>query len=229
MPTVHDVVSQTAIVMVILVNLFVLVIAVAFDPWLMPLFLLLGSVVLHIYVNRKKVKFDRKITRKETSGIAWYSLLGLGGLAVIGVVSQNAFVQVPALAISTFGLNSPIVYSGTMAIAETQYFHGEMQTYLMRFGIYTVIATMFILGIIFHQRVYDSNPSELLYAGLGYALLAWVTWKTGRILVTMIVHLTNNVMSILLGPLIVLTLSAILVATYFYSKKGFSKNWRRLL
>ena len=227
MPAIHDVLSQTAIVMVILVNLFVLVIAVSFDPWFMPLFLLIGAVVLRVYVNRRKVKVDKKISGRDANKIAWYSILGLAGLAIIGVISQNAFVQVPALAVSTFGLNSPIVYSGIMAISETQYFHGEMQSYLMRYGIGVVITSMFALGLIFHQRVYDSSPSDLLFAGLGFALLAWVTWKTGRILVTMTVHFTNNVMSILLGPFIVLALATVLVATYVISTKK-AKFWRSI-
>lgn len=195
------------------------------DAWMMPLYLLAGAGVIYFFSGIKP-QFDKKITKLEAGQIGLWSLFGLAGLALIGVVSQGLFVgTIPASFLALAGTS--IMFSAAMAVSETIFFQGAVFTFLRR-NMFPVAAILGIvgLGVLFHLQVYGTSPSNLAYAGLGYGLLSWLAYKTGRLSIAVIVHVANNVMATLFGPLLVLLLAAMSFVVYSSQKKI---SWRRML
>lgn len=225
MPKVQqDSISQLSVVAVVLVVLFTVLMVATFDPWLMPLYLLAGSAVIYFFGGLKK-KTDRKITRLEAGKIGVWSLLGLAGLALIGVVSHGLFVGTIPTSFLAIG-GATLTFSAVMAVSETVFFQGSIYSFFSRYGPYLAIAVSVALGIVFHLQVYGTSPANLAYAGLGYGLLSWLVFKTGRLSVAIIVHVANNVMASLMGSVIVFMLAAVAFAAYASQKKI---SWRKML
>lgn len=214
---IHDVVSRSSIFVVVVVNLFIILMAASFDIWLMPLFLLCGAVIIRVYANRK-VKYDKRISGKEAKSIGFYSLFGLAALSFVGLLSRGIMVGTyPASLL--LALSSGFVLSLSLAVSESFYFQGEIQTFLRKYGAIFAVLGVMALGFVYHLRVYGTDPSGLLFATMGYGVLSVLMEKTKRLTIVVGVHVGNNAMAYILGPYVVFMFALLAFGVYTFTKK----------
>lgn len=138
-------------------------------------------------------------------------------MAIGSLFVENLFLPiVPAQILALSLPMTALMFTVLMAIAETQFFQGELFVILSQhtksFAIALILTS--VIGVVYHLNVYGTDPSALMYVFIGFTMLTWASWKTRRVLPAMLAHLTNNVAGTVLHPMMILLLAAGVFAFY---------------
>lgn len=218
----HDMVSVSLLISAIALSVF-LYTYVGLTPLLAPAILLGASVVIRVYTRKRKVQHDTEISQTESRSIITYFLLGLAGLSVFDAVGNYVFQpKVPAQILALQLPMIAMIFGAIMAISEEQFFRGELFDLLARRNVILAIGTSSVVFAGFHLQVYGTSLSSLWYVFGGGVMLAFVAWKTQRLLTPMLVHLANNLMGTFINPYIILVLA--LLVFFFTQRKSLMKG-----
>lgn len=125
---------------------------------------------------------------------------GIASLTAIAYISSVSNFLVPA---TIFGLSIPadayMTNTIIIAIAEEQFFRGAVVSWFSSRGLPEVFASALGGGFfaVFHLAVYGASGSALVYVLLAGFMLSFIALKTQRLSSSMLVHLANNIVSVI--------------------------------
>lgn len=197
---------------------------VGLEPLITPILLIFGAVSLRVlgHIKGRGVKqavtldVDPEITQGEKHDIVLYAMLGVVSM-LIGAIVINERLFIPAVPTIVADISIiPIVtvmFLSLMAISEEEFFRGELFSILSRghSGIATTIST----GVFVWYHAHYYPITDLIWVGLAGVVLAWVGWKTQRVLTPTIAHLLNNLM----GTAILIPAILVIIAWMFVKRR----------
>lgn len=151
----------------------------------------------------------RRPARPKLGSTLTYVVLDLGLFAALDIVGSTPW-SLPGLSnLSVLNSNfSQAVSLGSLfsiqiAIAEEEFFRGGAANLGSKYGGPLLgIFTSASFFAIYHIPVYYTNPTTLLIIFADGAVLAWSDFDVGRILPSMIAHLTNNIIFALIASVV---------------------------
>jgi membrane protease YdiL (CAAX protease family) len=188
------------------------------EPWLVPFLLLAGSAVINKYAVRS-VPDDPSIDKRESHQIFYYTLIALAGISFGSLFASGIAPRLPTSIISENAGLVAVGFSVLMAIAETQFFQGELLMLMKPMGVGAVLASALVFTG-YHWKVYGTNQASLVYVFVGGLALAYAAYKTRRITSSMIAHIINNLGRAISPVLLILAL----VGAFLLHKK----DWRNM-
>ena len=155
---------------------------------------------------------DTDIDTSEQSQIFSYvviSLVTFAGLIYFSL-PQTTLLEVEKLAVvdqpvklQLFGLSNvllvKLMFAQLIAVAEEEFFRrGLLNLFISRVGpIVGIVLTGFLFGI-YHISVYSYSYDLLFISAGAGVILGYVSWKTGRNSASMLAHVINNTLAVLL-------------------------------
>lgn len=200
----QDTISKRMIVGSVMLVIFIYLF-VGTEPWLVPFMLLAGSAVINKYGVRH-VSEDPQIDQKESHQIFYYTLVALAGISFGSLFAKGIAPRLPASLISENAGLVAIGFTVLMAIAETQFFFGELFMLFKRLGSMAILAVATIFTG-YHWKIYGTSEASLIYVFVGGLALAYAAYKTRRITSSMIAHIVNNLGSAFSPVLLILALA----------------------
>ena len=158
---------------------------------------------------------DTDIDTSEQSQIFSYvviSLVTFAGLIYFSgqILPQTTLLEVEKLAVvdqpvklQLFGLSNvllvKLMFAQLIAVAEEEFFRrGLLNLFISRVGpIVGIVLTGFLFGI-YHISVYSYSYDLLFISAGAGVILGYVSWKTGRNSASMLAHVINNTLAVLL-------------------------------
>jgi membrane protease YdiL (CAAX protease family) len=182
----HDTLSQALTVLACLSSVYL----ATFQPSTIiffPVILLVSGLTLQFYLGR----FEVTDSVVESSGdIALHTLAALAGLAVAGLFAP----LIPRLGLTGF---DAVLYGALIAVAEEQFFRGAVLNMLLaKLPVAAAIPSSALIFAVYHLAVYGSEAYALVYVSAAGLLLAYVSWRSGRLSPAMIAHIANNIFSL---------------------------------
>jgi membrane protease YdiL (CAAX protease family) len=216
----QDKISKKMIVGSVMLVIF-MYLFVGTEPWLVPFMLLAGSAVINKYGVRN-VSEDPQIDQKESHQIFYYTLVALAGISFGSLFAVGVAPRLPASIISENAGLIVMGFSVLMAIAETQFFQGELLMLMKPLGAGSILASALVFTG-YHWKVYGTSQASLVYVFVGGLALAYVAYKTRRITSSMIAHIVNNLGNAISPVLLVLALAG---AFLLHKKDWRSMKWK---
>lgn len=197
---------------------------VGLEPLITPILLIFGAVCLRVlgHIKGKGVEqavtldVDPEISHFEKQDIVLYSMLGVLAMLIGAIViNENLFIPpVPTIVADISIIPAvTVMFLSLMAIAEEEFFRGELFSILSRghSGIATTVSTA--IFTMYHAHYYPIT--DLIWVSLAGVVLAWVGWKTQRVLTPTIAHLLNNLM----GTAVLIPAILVIVAWMFIKRR----------
>jgi membrane protease YdiL (CAAX protease family) len=158
-----------------------------------PVVLLTAGILLQFYNFGKpsEVPMQQTFAEGNMKSFSYYILLGAAMLFVVGLVTP-AIDKLPFLANVSLTIEQAVMYSVLIAIAEEQFFRGFLTNFLSKYSMLFGIFGSAAIFAVFHLAVYGSSVSALFYVLSAGLLLAWLGIRSGKLSVTMVVHIINN-------------------------------------
>jgi len=192
-PTVnHDGLSQVltilAVMLIIYLATFETTVTVLF-----PAVLLITGLVLQFYLQRRVEVVNH--LAESAGNIGFYTLVALAGIALASFMAP-AVTRLPKMELT--GVDA-MLYGALIAISEEQFFRGAILNFLFTLVNPTVaIFSSAAIFMVYHFAVYGTIASSLVYVLVGGLSLAWADYRSGRISPSMLAHIFNNVIAVLL-------------------------------
>jgi len=193
-PTVsHDGLSQVltilAVMLIIYLSTFETTVTVLF-----PAVLLITGLVLQFYLQRRVEVVDH--LAESAGNIGFYTLIALAGIALASFMAP-AVTRLP-VKMELTGVDA-MLYGALIAVSEEQFFRGAILNFLLTLTNATVaIFSSAVVFMVYHFAVYGTATSSLVYVLVGGLALAWADYRSGRISPSMLAHIMNNVIAVLL-------------------------------
>jgi len=161
---------------------------------LFPAVLLITGLVLQFYLQRRVEVVDH--LAESAGNIGFYTLIALAGIALASFMAP-AVTRLPAKMELT-GVDA-MLYGALIAVSEEQFFRGAILNFLLTLTNATVaIFSSAVVFMVYHFAVYGTATSSLVYVLVGGLALAWADYRSGRISPSMLAHIMNNVIAVLL-------------------------------
>jgi len=160
-------------------------------------------------INRKAGAPIVRTAKPKLGATLFYVILDLGLFAAFDIVGANP-QALPGLNLATLSAGSltqvfsvGALFTIQIGIAEERFFRGGLANYGAKYGgPFLGIATSAVTFFVFHIPADWTNPLQLLIIGADGAVLAWSDIDSGRILPSMIAHIINNTLFVLLAAVI---------------------------
>jgi len=159
---------------------------------LFPAVLLMSGLILQFYLRRKIEVVDSVV--QNAPNIGFYTAVSLAGLAAVSVFAP-IFSKPYWVKMELTGMDA-LLYAVLIAISEEQFFRGA----ILSFQLEVMHPPLAMIGnaaifTVYHFAVYGQKLHALAYVFGGGLILAWVTYKSGRLSPAMISHSINNVLA----------------------------------
>jgi len=195
----QDAISNGLLILAIMIMLYFIFVAHLLDLMIYPMLLVVGTLTLRLFVNRKVLR-DEELEPPEIKSIFIYYLVALVGIGIGSWLIRGLydFPFEKYLTIARLQVIDAGLFTSLMAIVETQFFQGELLEYMSNTmsPSLAVIASSFVF-MAYHLGVYGTQPENLLYVFIGGLSLAYVTVQSRRISPALLAHITNNLLSVM--------------------------------
>mgnify|MGYP000613178884 CR=1 FL=1 len=175
---------------------------------LFPVVILLISIIIKVYARQQvPVPEDPQISPEERTEILAHSIFGFIAIGLMGMLIQNFLMpRLPAvhllglppslqIAYENLNVKDKMLYGALMAICEEALFRDALLNFTEKtFGMLNVLVNG-LMFMFYHFAVYGTAIDTLMYVALAGMILAWVTYRTGRITPAMLTHIMVNVVS----------------------------------
>jgi len=166
------------------------------DVMIYPFVLLVASLVMRVFLN-KPVEQDLYVDVAEGKSTLLYYLVALIGIGIGSIIARGLYnfpFTPQQIALSVIDL---MLFGTLMAIAEEQFFRGELLEWL-KHRVPRPVA-IFLSGAIFtiyHFKVYAGSTDSLYLVFAAGIALSWVTVMSRRLAPATLAHITNNIMAV---------------------------------
>jgi len=182
----HDSLSKPLVVVAALITIYLSTYSLGYTLILYPAILLSLGLVLQRYYMKNLPETDSLHKDSTRMEITKYTVIAVVGFSLTGIALRAVPGQIAGW--------DAVLYSVLMAVAETIFFQGFILNYFilhLRSPALSVFMTS-LLATVFHFARYGTDTSALAYVTVGFALLNFVTWKSGRLSPPMLAHIVNN-------------------------------------
>ncbi|MFA5365650.1 MAG: CPBP family intramembrane glutamic endopeptidase [Candidatus Bathyarchaeia archaeon] len=168
---------------------------------LFPIILFTSGAVLQYRASKVKDVNEKRVSFKSGKNIGYYVVLGVAALFIIGW-GISIYDLYPFLATVTLSSTNLALYGVLIAISEEEFFRGLWTNLLMKNtkSLWFAIIGSAAVFTVFHFAIYKSAPSSIYYVMGAGVLLSYFGLESGRLSVSMTIHILNNLIVQAMSP-----------------------------